>query len=166
MSLANAIQPLKAGWSRLGAREKNLLRLSAVLVLGALLWQFSLKPAIATLRSADAQASALNAQLQQMRAAQAQAQALQKQPPLDFDAASRALSAATQQTLGASAQLSMVGERASVTLKDAAPDALADWLVQARLNARSVPLEARLVRGNAPAGVTWSGTVMMALPPR
>jgi general secretion pathway protein M len=166
MSLANALQPLKAGWSRLGAREKNLLRLSAVLVLGALLWQFSLKPAIATLRSADAQASALNAQLQQMRAAQAQAQALQKQPPLDFDAASRALSTATQQTLGASAQLSMVGERASVTLKDAAPDALADWLIQARLNARSVPLEARLVRGNAPAGVTWSGTVMMALPPR
>jgi general secretion pathway protein M len=166
MSLANALQPLKAGWSQLGTREKNLLRLSAALVLGALLWQFSVKPAIATLRSADAQASALNAQLQQMRAAQAQAQALQKQPPLDFDAASRALSAATQQTLGASAQLSMVGERASVTLKDAAPDALADWLIQARLNARSVPLEARLVRGNAPAGVTWSGTVMMALPPR
>ena len=37
MSLANAIQPLKAGWSRLGTREKNLVRLSAVLVLGALL---------------------------------------------------------------------------------------------------------------------------------
>lgn len=166
MSLANALQPLKAGWSQLGTREKNLLRLSAALVLGALLWQFSLKPAIATLRSADAQASALNAQLQQMRAAQAQAQTLQKQPPLDFDAASRALSAATRQTLGASAQLSMVGERASVTLKDASPDALADWLIQARLNARSVPLEAQLVRGSAPAGVTWSGTVMMALPPR
>lgn len=166
MSFANALQPLKAGWTRLGAREKNLVRLAVALVLSTLVWQLSLKPAITTLHSADAQASALNTQLQQMRAAQAQAQALQKQPPLDFDAASRALSTATQQTLGTNAQLSMLGDRASVTLKDASPDALADWLTQARLNARSVPLEAQLVRGNTPKGVSWSGTVMMALPPR
>ena len=60
----------------------------------------------------------------------------------------------------------MVGERASVTLKNASPDALAEWLIQARLNARSVPLEARLVRNPAPGGITWSGVLMMALPPR
>jgi general secretion pathway protein M len=126
----------------------------------------SLKPALATWRSADAQARALDAQLQQVRAAQAQAQTLQKQPALDFDEAVRALTATTAQTLGASAQLNMVGERASVTLKNASPDALAEWLTQARLNARSVPLEARLVRSPAPGGVAWSGVLMMALPAR
>lgn len=166
MSLKDALAPLQARWRQLPARDKQLVRLALALVLLALLWQLSLKPAIATLRSADAQASALDAQLQQMRAAQAQAQTLQKQPPLDADEAVRALRTATQQTLGASAQLNLVGDRANVTLKDASPDALAEWLSQARLNARSVPLEARLVQGSTPAGVTWSGVVMMALPAR
>lgn len=166
MSLKNALQPLRERWTRLGAREKNLVRLAAVLVLGLLVWQFSLKPAIVTLRSADAQARVLDAQLQQMRLAQAQVQSLQAQPALDFDEARRALTATTQQTLGGAAQLNMVGDGASVTLKDASADALADWLTQARLNARAVPLEARLVRTSTPAGVTWSGTVMMGLPAR
>ena len=166
MSTANPLQPLRAHWDRLSARDKNLVRLALVLVLALLLWQLSLKPAIATLRTADAQARALDAQLQQMRAAQAQAQTLQKQPPLDFDEAVRALTATTQQTLGTTAKLNMVGERATVTLTNASPDALAEWLTQARLNARSVPQEARLTRNPAPGGITWSGVLMMALPPR
>lgn len=166
MSVKDAFAPLRTHWRQLSSRDKNLVRLALILVLLALLWQLSLKPAIATLRTADTQAAALEAQLQQMRAAQAQAQTLQKQPPLDFEEAVRALTAATRQTLGASAQLNMVGDRANVTLKDASPDALAEWLSQARLNARSVPLEARLVQGAAPAGITWSGVVMMALPAR
>lgn len=166
MSTANPLHPLRARWEALTPRDKNLVRLALGLVLALVLWQLSLKPAIATLRTADAQARALDAQLQQMRAAQAQAQTLQKQPPLDFDEAVRALTATTQQTLGATAQLNMVGERASVTLKNASPDALAEWLTQARLNARSVPQEARLMRSPAPGGITWSGVLMMALPPR
>lgn len=166
MSLADTLQPLRARWQQLPAREKNLVWLSLALVLAAAFWQFSLKPALTTLRTADAQARTLDAQLQQMRAAQAQAQALQKQPTLDFDEAVRALTTTTQQTLGTAAQLSMAGERASVTLKDASPDALADWLSQARLNARSVPIEARLTRGTTADTVTWSGVVMMGLPPR
>jgi general secretion pathway protein M len=166
MSLADTLQPLRARWRQLPEREKNLVWLSLALVLAALFWQFSLKPALTTLRTADAQARTLDAQLQQMRAAQAQVQALQKQPALDFDEAVRALTTTTQQTLGTAAQLSMTGERASVTLKDASPDALADWLAQARLNARSAPIEARLTRGAAADSVTWSGVVMMGLPPR
>lgn len=166
MSLANVLQPLRAGWRQFAPRDKNLVRLAVVLVLGLLVWQWSLKPAITTLRTAEAQARVLENQLQQMRAAQAQAQTLQKQPALDFEEAARTLTAATQQTLGATAQLSMVGERASVTLKNATPDALAEWLSQARINARSVPLEAKLVRSSAPTGITWSGVVMMSLPPR
>ena len=60
----------------------------------------------------------------------------------------------------------MAGERATVTLKDASADALAEWLAQARLNARSVPLEARLVRASTAGISTWSGVLVMSLPAR
>jgi len=166
MSLDTALAPLRTRWSRLPGREKNLLRLAGLLVLGLALWLLSVGPALTTLRSADAQASALGAQLQQMQALQAQAQALQKQPPLGFDEAVRALTAATQQTLGTSAQIGVAGDRASITLKDASPDALAQWLAQARLNARAVPVEARLARAGAPGSPTWSGVLVMGLPAR
>ena len=166
MSLVNAFEPLLARWIRLPGREKNLLRLATLLVLALLLWQFSVAPALATLRSADAQAKTLGAQLQQMQALQTQAQALQKQPALGFDEAVRALTAATKQTLGTTAQLGVAGERASVTLKDASADALAEWLAQARLNARSVPIEARLVRAATSGSATWNGVLVMGLPAR
>lgn len=166
MSLTGAFGPLQARWSRLAGRDKNLIRLAVLLVLATLLWQFSVAPSLASLRSADAQAKTLTAQLQRMQAMQAQAQALQKQPVLGFDEAVRALTAATRQTLGATAQLSMAGDRASITLKAASADALAEWLTQARLNARSVPLEARLVRAPAPSGAAWNGVLVMGLPAR
>jgi general secretion pathway protein M len=167
MSLATTFEPIKARWMRLPGREKNLVRLALLLVLAILLWQFSVAPALATLRTADAQAKALGAQLQQMQALQAQAKTSQKQPALGFDEAVRALTAATKQTLGTTAQLGVAGERASVTLKGASPDALAEWLTQARLNARSVPIEVRLVRAAAASGTaTWNGVLVMGLPPR
>jgi len=166
MSLMSALEPLRARWVRLPGREKNGIRLASLLVLALLLWQFSVGPSLATLRTADAQAKALGAQLQTMQAMQLQAQAVQKQPPLGFDEAVRALSAATKQTLGASAQLVLAGERASITVKDASPDALAEWLTQARLNARSALIEARLVRASTPGGPVWNGVLVMGLPAR
>lgn len=157
----------QARWSRLSARDKNLVRLAALLVLATLLWQFSLKPALSTLRTADAQALALDVQLQHMQTMQAQALALQKQPALGFDEAVRALTTTTQQTLATTAQLSVAGDRASVTLKGAPADALAQWLAQARLNARSVPVEARLVRAATQGGgASWNGVLVMGLPAR
>jgi len=166
MSLDTALQPLRTRWSRMPGREKNLVRLAALLVLGLALWLLSVGPSLRTLRTADAQSRTLDAQLQQMLALQAQAQALQQQPPLAFDDAVRALTAATQQTLGASAQMAMAGDRASITLKNASPDTLAQWLAQARVNARAVPLEARLTRAAAAGSPGWSGVLVMGLPAR
>lgn len=166
MSLTSALQPLRGHWARMPGREKNALRLAALLLLCFLLWQLSVAPALATLRSADAQARTLGAQRQAMQAMQLQAQAVQKQPALGFDEAVRALTAATQQTLGASARLVVSGDRANITLKDASPDALAQWLAQARLNARSAPVEARLTRGSTPGGTVWNGVLVMGLPAR
>ena len=166
MSLVSALELLRARWARLPGREKNLFRLVALLLLAFVLWQFSLAPGLNSLRTADIQGKALDAQLQQMRAMQIQAQAIEKQPALGFDEAVRALGAATKQTLGTTAQLAMAGDRASVTLKEASPDALAQWLVQARVNARSFLIEARLVRGATAAGTVWSGVLVMGLPAR
>ena len=166
MSLLNTLQPLHARWARVAPREKYLVRLAAGLLLAALLWLLILAPALATLRSADAQARMLDAQLQHMQVLQAQAQALQKQAPLGFDDALRALNSATGQSLGAAGQLNVMGDRASVTLKGASADALAEWLTQARVNARSVPLEARLVRATTPGAATWNGVLVMSLPQR
>ena len=83
---------------------------------------------------------------------------------LAYDDAVRALKLATQQSLGASAQISVVGDHAAITLQNAEPQALAQWLTQARLNARSVPSEARLTRAPSPGPALWNGTLTMALP--
>ena len=166
MSLTSTLEPLRARWIRLPGREKNGIRLAGLLVLAFLLWQFSIGPSLATLRSSNAQSKALGTQLQAMQAMQLQTQAVQKQPPLGFDEAVRALTAATKQTLGASAQLVLAGDRASITIKEASPDALAEWLAQARLNARSALIEARLERASTPGGPVWNGVLVMGLPAR
>ena len=137
-----------------------------VLVVAATLWLALLGPAVRTLRSAPAQHQALDAQLQTMQSLQAQAQALQQQAPLSRADAQRALSQATQQVLGAAAQISVSGDRATITVQGATPQALALWLAQARANARAVPQEARLTRQTLANGTRWSGTLVLTLPDR
>ncbi len=164
--LATWLGPLQTRWSRLAAREKNFLAAAVGLVVLALVWKLALAPALQTLRTSTARATALDAQLQNMQSLQNQASALQRQAPLSYDEALRALNLATRQTLAGTAQVNVVADRANVTLQAANADTLAQWLAQVRLNARSVPLEARLTRATAPAGATWSGTLVMGLPPR
>lgn len=160
------LAPLQIRWKRLAAREKNFLATALALVVLALLWKLALAPSMQTLRTSAARATALDAQLQSMQSLQNQASSLQRQAPLSYDEGLRALNLATRQTLANTAQVSVVADRANVTLQAASADALAQWLVQARLNARSVPLEARLTLATTPAGATWSGTLVMGLPPR
>ena len=157
---------LPARWTQLAPREKSLLGAALALIALALLWQLMLVPSLHTLRTVTAQGLALDAQLQHMQSLQMQARALQKQAPLTYDDAVRALNLSTKQTLGNTAQVSVVAERANVTLQAARADALAQWLAQARVNARSTPLEAHLTRRATPAGVTWSGRLVMTLPQR
>jgi general secretion pathway protein M len=174
MSLQTTLAPLQARWERLAVRERTLLKLVTALVLVTLLWVLMLAPAIATLRAADTQGRALDAQLQTMLSLQAQARSLQQQPALAYAEALKALTLATQQTLGASAQLTVSGERANVALQGVRADALAQWLTQCRVNARSTPVEARLARvvpsqdaGKDPAaGSLWNGVLVMSLPAR
>ncbi len=150
-------------WQRAGTREKNLIAIAAAVVLFALVWWIALGPALAVVRSADAQHRSLDAQLARMRGLQQQAQALQAQPKQNHEDSLRLLEASVRQRLGTTARMVIAGERVTLTLAGTPAEALATWLSQARANARALPSEARLTRG--PSG-GWDGTVVLTLPPR
>ena len=155
----NLLTHLQARWQAVSSREQRLLLAALALVLGALLWWLALAPALTTLRAAESQRQRLDAQLQQMQRLQVQAQALQAQPRIAFEDARRLLDVSVK-SLGPGAQLALVGERATLTLKGVSSDALAQWLAQVRLNVRTVPTEARLQRS---AAGTWDGTLVLNL---
>lgn len=179
-ALTNALAPVRAHWLAMAPRAQTLTALAASVVALALIWWIGIAPALRTLRGAEAQQRTLEAELQTMQSLQQQAQALQSQPGLSRDDAMRALEASVKQTLGASAQLNVVGDRATLTLRNTPADALAQWLAQARVNARALPTEARLTRATPtpPAGpaspalavaahaaqAAWSGTLVLSLP--
>lgn len=166
MSMQESLAPLKARWNQLADQERSMITVIAALLVFAVVWLQLLAPARVTLRTAETQAKVLGAQMQQMQKMRSEALDLQKQPALNFDAALKALSALTQQTLGAHAQMTNTSEHASVTLREVPADVLAQWLVQARINARSVPIEAQLSRSSADGQVAWNGVVLMSLPGR
>lgn len=172
---------LGARWAQLAERERRMVLVAITLVGAAMLWWLGLAPALSSLRGAEARHRQLDAQLQQMQTLQAQAKTLQAQPRLSHEEAVRALEASVKQGLGPGARLQIAGERATVTLKGVGADALAQWLTQARVNARAAPSEARLVRSASvgaptPPGIsptststnaaTWDGTLVLSLPPR
>lgn len=154
---------LKARWDSLAPRDKAGVAGVGVLLALVLVWLVALAPALATLRTAEAQHRALDAQLQHMRGMQAQAQALQAQPKLSHDEALRMLELSVRERLGGTARSVVAGERVTITLAGTAPLALAQWLTQVRVNARALPSEARLYRN---AGGLWEGTLVLTLPPR
>ena len=166
MKIPAVLTPLQARWRALDQREQTLVRSAAMLLGLVLLWGVLVAPALRTLRQADAQQRSLDGQLQRMQSLQAQAQALQSQPRISHDDALRALQASVKQGLGNSAQLNVVGDRATVTLRNTPADALAQWLAQARVNARAIPSEARLVRNtaNPTEPAAWDGTLVLSLP--
>ena len=173
---------LQQRWKALAPREQNLVLAASAIVALALLWWVALAPALKTLRTAPARHAALDAQLQRMQSLQAEALQLQAVPRGTPGDAVGSLRASLTQRLGATAQLSLVGDRATIALKGAPADALAQWLAQARSNALAVPVEARLTRsalaaagatppatlGNAPAAAAprWDGSLVLALPAR
>ncbi len=154
---------LRSRWQALAAREKAMVAAAGAIVGAVLLWMIAIGPALATLRTAEEQHRALDAQLQRMRTLQAQVQVLQAQPKQSYEEALRMLELTVRQRLGTSARLVISGERATVTLSGTPADALAQWLAQARVNARALPGEARLYRNS---GGLWEGTVVLTLPPR
>lgn len=154
---------LRARWAALVPREKIMVAAATTLVAVVLVWAIAVAPALNVLRSSRQQQLQLDAQLQQMLVLQQQARALQSQPKLGRDEAQRLLEQSLRQRLGVSARLVYNGDRATITLTGTAPDALANWLTQARVDARALPSEARLTRN---ANGLWEGTIVLSLPSR
>jgi len=174
MKTPSFLQQLQPHWAALAPRERRSVLAAGALVCLALLWWLALGPALQTLRAADAQHRELDAQLQTMRRMQAEVQALKSQSALGFDEALRSVQASAKTDLSGTAQINVLGERVSVTLKNTPADALARWLAQVRINARALPTEAKLVRSPAstaanapqPALPAWDGSLVLALPKR
>ena len=166
MKIAAMFTPLQARWGTFDRRQQTLLSGAAFLLGLVLIWLLLVAPALRTLALAESQQRNLDLQWQKMQSLRAQAQALQSQPRITQEAARRALEASVKQRLGASAQLSILGDRATVTLRNTPPEALAQWLTQSRVSAHVNPSEARLVRSVANPGgpATWDGTLVLTLP--
>ena len=160
------LDTLHGYWRQMKPREKRLTLIAGIFMFLALLWWLALAPAIKTIRQAPEQHRNLDAQIQVMQSMSSEAKGLQSQPKLGLEDAQAALQSSVTQRFGSTAQLSMSGERATLTLKNASPQELAQWLTQARVNARAVPSEVKLNRSpNATAGkVVWDGTLVLSLP--
>lgn len=153
--------PLQLRWAQSSPREQRLVRGALSLLALALVWFVAVSPALRTLRSAQIQGPQLRTQLQDMLQLQAQAQALQTQTGAPAQDSKDALEAALP-TLGASARMSVTGDRATVTLEGSSADALAQWLTQARLNARARPLELHLTQSQG----LWKGRIVLQVASR
>jgi general secretion pathway protein M len=162
--LARLIAPLQATHARLAPREQRGVSIALWVVALGLLWWLGVAPALSTLRQAPARHAQLDAQLGQMRGMAATASTLRAanttQPPTR-DEVLRLLEQSTA-SLGGTAKLSVLGDRATLTLNGTSPEGLALWLSQVRINARLVPLEARMTR--PPGSPGWNGTVVLAGP--
>jgi general secretion pathway protein M len=159
------LNDLRAQWQGLPPRQRLLLAGAMGVLLAVFLWWVALAPALATLRTAPAQHQILDAQLSAMRQLQAQAlamrEAMQALPPLSREEAQRALEATIRQNLGETARLTLSAEGATLTLSGVSGQALAQWLTQARVEARTLPTEAHL---NRQANGLWEGRMTLLLP--
>lgn len=167
-----------AAWQQRAVRERQLLMLGALILLFAVLWAGLLGPAWRVWREAPAQQARLETQTLQMLRLQAQARQLQGPGRLSRTEALKLLDSSAQALLGSSAQLSVQGEELRVSLQAASAKDLAEWLVQAREKAQSLPRLVQLQKhepANEPAArtkpaldtptdTTWSGTLVLHLP--
>jgi general secretion pathway protein M len=151
---------LRLWWGQRSHKEKWALKLAVAVLAGYLVWALALAPALRTLRGYEVSRFKLDADLQTMQGLQAQAQALQSMPRLSQLTATQALRDSVQNAFGKNADFSANGANATVTLRSVPADTLAQWLLSARTQALSAPIQARL--SNTTSG--WSGTLQMALP--
>jgi general secretion pathway protein M len=149
---------LRGRWAALGAREQRLVVVAAVLIGGALIWALAIQPALRTLRSAPQEQARLDAQWQAMQREAAEATRLRAAPPLASGLAVQALQGATDR-MGPAGRLSLQGDRAVLTLTNASPEALQQWLAEARRGARARPVEARL----SASELGFSGSLTVAI---
>jgi len=154
---------MQQSWETLEPREQNFVITALLTVALALLWFVAISPALRVLSNANVLQNSLNSQLQQMQVLQSEAKSLQGQDKTTGAAAAQALEASAREQFGASAQVVLSGSKATLTLRDASGDSLAQWLSQARLIAKALPVQAQLRRVGVEPGA-WEGTLVLVVP--
>jgi len=153
---------LQSRWAALAPREQRGLAFAALVVVLALVWGVLVAPALRSLKNAQSQRTVLASELERMQSLQVRATQLQAKPALVPQDALKSLQAATA-SLGKTASLQVLGEQATVSLKQANAQELAQWLAPQSGLGQS-PTEAHLQR-DVGAVPTWSGTLVFRLPP-
>jgi general secretion pathway protein M len=164
LSASTLLIPLVKAWRQRSPREQQLLSVGALVMTLAIIWRVALAPALRTWQEAPARQIQLDAQSQQMQQLQAHAKQLQKPTPITRAEAWGWLENNLVE-LGPEARITPQGERASLSLNAAPPEALARWLGEARELAQVLPVQAQLqqsVPGETPA--TWRGILVLRLP--
>jgi len=155
-AVARLRQQAASAWNARTRRERQSMVIVA-LVLGLfLVWILLMQPALRTLREAPQQLDQLDAQLQQMQRLAQESRELRAATPVSAAQAVVALKAATDR-LGEAGKITLLGDRATLTLNGVQAEALRAWLNEARSAARARPVEAQLVRG--PKG--YSGNMIV-----
>jgi general secretion pathway protein M len=156
-SSLNGIQAaLRERWQALGGQERRALLLAAAVAGLFLFWILALQPAWRTINKAPDTLNRLDTQLQDMRGLAQESQELRGVSPVSTTQAIASLQSATDR-LGNQGRISIQADRATLTLSNVSPEALKDWLSEARSAARARPMEAQLNRSNA----GYSGTILL-----
>ena len=155
-ALATLRQRAAQGWAARTSRERQALGAVAAVLVLLVVWLVFVQPALRSLSEAPAQLDQLDLQMQQMQRLAAESRELRGTAPVSASQAAVALKAATDR-LGAAGKITLLGDRATLTLNGVSPDALRAWLSEARNAARARPVEAQLLRG--PKGYSGSLSV-------
>ncbi len=169
-ALYDGLSQIRARFDRLQSRERYLVGFGTLLVAGAAIWWLLLAGPIAWLAQAPKLHARADAQLASMQSLAAQAKSIQAAPRVSSFDALKALDVAAKERFGATAELRVVGDRATLTLKSASPQALADFLAVARTDARALPSEVKLQRNvpnqsvvGSPVSSTWDGSLALTV---
>lgn len=156
--LARARDQFNQQWATLPLRQRMLATTAGGVIAFALVWSLAVQPALNTLKSAPREIAQVDADLQQMQRFAAEARELRAAPPLSGAQSVAALRAATER-LGSTAKLTLVGDRATVTLTGADAATVTLWLNEVRAGARARVIEAQLSR----SGTGYTGSIVLAV---
>lgn len=153
---------IRAAWLARNGRERLVLGVVVLALMGGGVWLQLLAPALKTLGEAELRRQEADARTLQLQQWQAEAARIRALPLVSREDAVRHLQAQAKELLGANATVRPQGERALLTFSGVPAAALSRWLTQAHALARAVPVEARMQRDDEPG--LWRGSVLVGLP--
>lgn len=160
--MTNAFSAFRQAFISLSRRERIAVACAVLFVCLAVGWMVLIAPALKVLASSNAEHQLLDQKIQRLQSMAQEAKLLRAASPMNTADAATALQAATKARLGAQSQITITGDRANLSLRGVSPEALAQWLAEARNGAQSKPIDARLTR----SGKDWDGNLVMQLPTR